>query len=169
MRSASEFLWSIAGVVFATAVLACNSSGVSENERREFRELERAINALAMAHPEDQGIRLKEMEEVQVNTVHGKEIKDHCVSSYRAFNEANELLAKARAKTREVEVATSEAQALKRIGEEISKEREAALKEMNRSAASSLSAVTASLDNAEKLIDVCEKKRSAFRELASKP
>ncbi|MCP4676563.1 MAG: hypothetical protein GY854_13820 [Deltaproteobacteria bacterium] len=166
-HSASELLWSIIGVISAAFMVACGSS-ISETERREFRELERAFNALATAHPEDRGIRLAEIEGVKVTTRRVKEIKELCTSSYKAFNKANGFLAKARAKTREVEIATAEARALKKAGQEITHKREVALKEMNRSASSSLNEVTESLDNAEKLIEVCEKKRNAFRELISK-
>jgi vacuolar-type H+-ATPase subunit I/STV1 len=138
-----------------------------EEELKQFNALERALDTLATAPAEDREIRLKEVEQIEVGTKRLKELKEICVGSYRSFIEAVRLLDEARAQTLKTESAVAEARSDKQDGGAVSESQRARLKEMSEKAASSLSAVNQSLDRAEKLVDSCEKARTAQRTLAS--
>ncbi len=156
---------SLAALLIVFGVCACNSRGVSDDERREFRALEQALGSLVMAHPEDRGIRLQEVEETKVTVDRIRQLKDLCVSSYRAFDQANQLLLGAKAKTEKAEQAMAKARALSAAGEEITDAGKTDLREMSRAAGEALEAVNTSLDRAEKLVARCEKQRRVLRDL----
>ncbi len=153
--------------VLVACALACNSHGFSNESRKEFWELERALGTLASADPEDRMIRLKEIEEVEVHDARINELKKLCMEAYRTFGQSTELLAEARAKTQKVELKMAEARTLRDAGGKIPDEEALKLDKMGREAGASLRAVNQSLDRAEKLVNSCEKKRGVLRELAT--
>ncbi|MCP4599699.1 MAG: hypothetical protein GY847_04030 [Proteobacteria bacterium] len=167
MHSSSRF--AVFLVISIGCALACDSGGFSNEARREHRSLEGALGTLASANPEDRIIRLKELEEVEVHNTSVKELKELCALAYRAFYQAAELLDEARAKTQKVESKMAEARVESDAGGEMTAPQADELGRISRIAQASLAEVNRSLDRAEKLVESCEKKRAALRELASRP
>jgi len=87
------------------------------------------------------------------------------MSSYREFNDSNQLLAQARNDTKTAEAKMEELQNETKDGGTLSPEQINQLRKISAAAGKSLSAVSVSLDRAEKLVAGCEKQRRVLRAL----
>jgi hypothetical protein len=146
-------------------IVACNSEDQSTAERRDFAKLERALGDLSAALPEDRTMRLEELQEIPVNSGRLKKLKNTCMSSYREFNDSNRLLVQARTDTRTAEAKMEELKNETKDGGTLAPEQIDQLRKISAAAGKSLSAVSVSLDRAEKLVGGCEKQRQVLRAL----
>ena len=153
---------SAAVVAVCFVLCSCNSNEPSDKELREFKALERAIDTMANAPPEDREIRLAELEQVAVTTDRLKTLKKVCSQSYRSFIKATLLLADARKKTENTEAAIAKASAAKQDGGALDEAEKQKLKEMSQKTATSLEEVNQALDRAEELVESCDRAQKDF-------
>ena len=149
------------------AGIGCNPSGLSVEEKTEFRAVLRALDALSSAPEQDRGVRLDELRNVSCKTERISALKKSCVDSYREFENASRLLADARAKTAQTEAAVARARKETDGGQPMGLVQKDSLLELSQSTAQSLEAVNTALNKAESLVEECEKKRKALEQLVT--
>ena len=154
--------------IFIGALLIWGCTDKAAVERREFQALEAAVGTVANASPEDRAIRLEQLEAVPVSAERIVELKRTCVASYRAFDQASQLLGKARTATKEAETAVRLANQKKEEAGSLSPDEELRIVEMGKKAADALKAVSGELEAAERLVAACGEARKNLRfELAA--
>lgn len=154
---------SVAVAALGTAA-GCRSDGISSAaERRELEVLESALGALADAPAEDRLIRLEQLDGVKLRSPRLVELKSLCASSYHSFERASALLAEARAKTGAIETELASFRTRKEAGESIPEDEAARLSEKSRATAAALRSVSTELDQAERLVADCDKRRLEIR------
>lgn len=156
----------VISVIWSMAT-GCHPSGVSTQEKSEFKAFVRALDALSSAPEYDRGVRLEELESIPCKTERIAALKASCVASYQEFQNALGLLKEAREKTAQTEAAVQRARESKESGGSIGREQENALLKMSQSTSQSLEAVNTALNKAESLVGKCEAERKALEVLIS--
>lgn len=152
----------IAGAL-ALAVAGCGDAmGV---EGRELRALDRAIASTAAASSEERIERIDELERVPVTSERAMELKKLCLQSYRAFNRAQEQLARSRERMSSAERAVADARAREQAGAELDDQQRAELLRTSKQATDALVELGDLLDVAEALVGQCDERRQAMRAL----
>ena len=155
------------GVAALLLATACGCDGLSRNEKKEFMEVTRAIDALAGAHERDRGVRLEQLVDIQTDTARITTLKKSCAASYQSFQNATRLLASARKKTAKTEAAVAKLRKAKKRGRTIEIADEDEIKKLSEGTARSLEDVNRELNKAESLIAKCEEERKALELLIS--
>jgi hypothetical protein len=144
---------------------ACNTGGLSAEEKREFEALERAFATHASSPSEDRTIRLHELEDVPVKSIRMQQLKDVCVASRKAFRNSERLVDKIRAEASELETLITEAKARAVQGEEFDAGLKTKLENLSQSANASKLDLDKEMVKAEQLLASCQKNRIAIRAL----
>jgi hypothetical protein len=151
------------GVVLLLA--GCGKEGA--RELREFAKVESAIGLVAGASSFERGVRLEQLEKIEVSSKRVLDLKQSCLLAYRAFSRASHLLESARQRTTQVEAEVKTLRAKKEAGGTLTKEQELHVLEMSKAATETLKSVTKELDEAEVKVASCQAKRQALRHIMS--
>lgn len=155
------------GLTALLLATAWGCDGLSSDEKKEFMEVTRALDALAGTHERDRGVRLEELENIQTDTARISALKKNCAASYQSFQNATRLLANARNKTAKTEAAVAKLREAKKTGRAIKITEEDEIKKLSEGTARSLEDVNRELNKAESLIAKCEEDRKVFELLIS--